>query len=70
MAKSQAASESAVSTTTNTVTDSYNQAFSRIENLSDVGNVSIQSATEGHSTMAIVLIAGVLAAIWLLKKGK
>lgn len=60
---------------TNTVTDSYNESFSRIENLSDVGNVAInmggipgQDSGVSVSPLVLLIIGAVAVAIVWLKK--
>lgn len=60
------------SVSTQQVTDSYNQAYSRTSNLSDVGNVSLSLGSQGSGLppVALVTLAVVGIAAWFILKRK
>ena len=70
MGQSHSVSSAQTSVSTTTVTDSFNQAFSRVENLSDVGNVSINVPSGSSSLTPVFLIIAALVAglIFIMKK--
>lgn len=69
-----AATTNQTSVSTTTVTDSYNQAYSNVENLSDVGNVTLNIGKDvagGLNPTLLIVFVGIGLAIFLyLKKGK
>jgi len=58
------------SVSTNTITDSYNQAFTRVENLSDVGNVNISTPQDKSSPITVILIIGAAIVFFIMLKRK
>jgi hypothetical protein len=58
------------SVSTNTITDSYNQAFTRTENLSDVGNISIKTGDDGGGGMLPIILLGLVGVLVLVFKKK
>ena len=63
------------SVSTNTAIDAYNQSSSRIENLSDVGNIQLQvgdsKSSGGFNPIIAVVVGGVvLLYFYMKKKGK
>ena len=66
-----AATTNQTSVSTNTITDSYNQAFTRVENLSDVGNVTIsQPAAQSPITFLLGIGGFMLLFLFMRKKMK
>lgn len=59
------------SATTNTVTDSFNQSLSRVESLSNVGNVRLEfgEGAGGFSpTTLIVIFGGLIGLVFVFRK--
>lgn len=68
---SAASTTNQTSVSTNTYTDSFNQGFSRVENLSDVGNINISGAGQSRTNPIILLILlglGLMAFAYVKKK--
>ena len=72
MSPSSASTSNQTTVSTTSVADSYNQAFSRVENLSNVGNVSILTDQTGGTSLPlpilIILILGGLAVLFIFKR--
>lgn len=57
-------SSNQTSTTTNTITDAFNQSASEVRNLSDVGNVNVNFGEE-KGDMSPIIIIGIIIAVGL-----
>lgn len=70
--QSQSASSSTTESSVTNVTDSFNQAFSSTEALSDIGNISISTGGKegGLSSLLLplIVIAGIVAVMMVMKK--
>ncbi len=62
---SKAETKTSTTTETTSISDSYNTTDYKVNNLSDIGNISLAPATAGNTTLyivlAIVVIFGLLA---------
>ena len=68
LCNSKAETKTSTVTETTSISDSYNTTDYKVNNLSDIGNISIAPATAGNTTMYIILALLAFVGLVILRK--